>query len=104
MATSSDSKVIDRESTHTGLVDRYNSQKVGGSFDAKKDVKTSGNNETSLGGSTFDSNYTKTKGFKINMQPGVSELSDINGNKSNELSRHIKGFNNKKYNTSTFSK
>lgn len=104
MATLSDSKVIDRESSQIGLVDRYQSQKVGGAFDAKKDVKTSGANEKSIGTSAADTTYTNTKGFKIKMQQGQSELKDVNGNSSKQLSRYLKGFNNKKYTNGTFSR
>lgn len=105
MATSSDSKVIERESSNIGLADRYESQKTGGSFDTKKDLKTSGANEKSLGGSSFDSNYTQTKGFKIKMQQGVSELKEVQGNgSSKQLSRFLKGFNNKKYSNGSFTR
>lgn len=104
MATSSDSKIIDRESSNIGLADRYQSQKSGGSFDAKKDVKTSGSNEKSIGTSASDITYTNTKGFKIKMQIGQSEFKDVNGNSSKQLSRHLKGFNNKKYTNASFTR
>lgn len=104
MATSSDSKVIDRESTRIGLVDRYKSQRVGGSFDAKKDVKTDGSNESAVASSISDTTYTKTKGFKIKMKQGVSEFREVDGNQSKQLSSRLKGFNNKKYISSNFSR
>jgi hypothetical protein len=104
MATSSDSNVIDRQSNKLGLADRYLTDKAGGAFNARTDVKTEGSNVISIGGSSFDVNYTATKGFKINMQSGQSELKDVSANGSNQLSRLINGFNNKRYSDGSFSR
>ena len=104
MATSSDSKIIDRESSKKGLVDRYYSDKTGGSFDAKANVKTQGSNEISLGGSTFDTNYTTTKGFKIRMLQGQTEFKEASSNQSLQSSLYMKGFNNKRYSDGSFSR
>ena len=97
MATSSDSKTIDRESNKTSLVDRYNTQKAGGAYNVKQNVKTDGSNEITLGGSTFDTKYTTTKGFKIKMTQGKTEFKDAVGEKSLQQSIYLKGFTNTKY-------
>lgn len=104
MATSSDSKVIERDSSKIGLADRYRLEKSGGAFDSKKDVKTSGSNEKSIGTSASDVTYTNTKGFKIKMQQGQTELKDAQGTSSKQLSRYLKGFNNKKYTNGSFTR
>lgn len=96
--------VVNRESTKMGLADRYLSQKAGGAYNVQSDVKTNGANEKSLGGSSYDTNYTNTKGFKIKMQQGETEFKDVKGNNSSELSLKLKGFNNKKYSDGSFSR
>lgn len=96
--------VTNRESSKIGLVDRYLSQKAGGAYNVQSDVKTEGSNEKSLGGSSFDTNYTNSKGFKIKMKQGESEFKDVTGNNSSELSLKLKGFNNKKYSNGSFSR
>ena len=98
MATSSDSKIIDRESLVKTLEQRYATQKAGGAFNVQKDVRTVGSNEISLGGSTFDKIYTETKGFKIKMITGKSEFKDVkDGKNSSEQSLYLKGFNSIPY-------
>jgi len=98
MSTSSDSKVIDRESSKVSLADRYKTQKAGGAFNVQQNVKTSGANEISLGGTTFETNYTNTKGFKIKMGLQQTEFKDVgDGANSRQQSVYLKGFNSTKY-------
>ena len=98
MSTSSDSKVIDRESSKVSLADRYKTQKAGGAFNVQQNVKTIGANEISLGGSTFDTNYTNTKGFKLKMGLQQTEFKDAGaGANSRQQSVYLKGFNSTKY-------
>ncbi len=97
MATSSDSKTIDRESNKISLADRYKTQKAGGAYNVQQNVKTDGSNEISLGGSTFDTKYTKTKGFKLQMGLQQTEFKDALGGKSIQQSVYLKGFSDTKY-------
>lgn len=87
---------IDRPSLNKNLEERYATQQVGGAYDAKN-IITQGGNSVSLGGSTFDSNYTVTKGFKTRMNTGVTELKDAAGASSKQISLYMQGFNNKPY-------
>ena len=104
MATTSDSKIIDRQSSKMGLADRYASQKSGGAFDSKNDIKTQGSNSKAIGDSSYDTNLTKTKGFKIKMSQGQSEFKEVSGDKSLQSSLYMKGFNNKKYSGGSFTR
>lgn len=107
MATSSDSKKIDRESSTKSLVDRYISgQPAGGAYQpVQKNVRTSGTNEISLGGSTFDTNYTVSKGFKIKQGMQQTEFKDAaNGQRSLQQSIYLKGFNSTKYTNGSFTR
>jgi hypothetical protein len=77
MATLSDSKTIDRESSNKSLADRYLSgQAAGGAYQpVQKNVKTGdGSNELSVGTSTFDTKYTATKGFKLHANNGTENF------------------------------
>ena len=87
---------IDRPSLNKNLESRYETQPVGGAYDAKN-IVTQGSNTVSLGGSTYDTNYTVTKGFKTKMATGVTELKDAAGANSKQISLYMQGFNNKKY-------
>ncbi len=87
---------IDRPSLDKNLEKRYATQQVGGAYDAKN-IITKGGNTVPLDGSTFDTNYTVTKGFKTKMETGVTELKDANGSRSKQLSLYMQGFNNKPY-------
>jgi hypothetical protein len=87
---------IDRPSLEKNLETRYETQTVGGAYNAK-DIVTQGGNIVSLGGSTFDTNYTVTKGFKTKMGTGITELKDAVGARSKQLSLYMQGFNNKPY-------
>lgn len=108
MATSSDSKIIDRESNKMSLADRYIAAKqpAGGTYSpVQKNVKTEGSNEISLGGSTFDTNYTIDKGFKIKQGAQQTQFKDAaNGLQSLQQSIYLKGFNNQKYTNSRFTR
>jgi hypothetical protein len=98
MATSSDSKTIDRESNKISLADRYKTQKAGGAYNVQQNVKTNGANEISLGGSTFDTKYTTTKGYKLQMGLQQTEFKDaVSGTKSLQQSVYLKGFSDTKY-------
>jgi len=76
MATLSDSKIIDRESSNKSLADRYLSgQAAGGAYQpVQKNVKTEGSNELSLGTSTFDTNWTVSKGFLTKVKIGTENF------------------------------
>lgn len=76
MATLSDSKIIDRESSNKSLADRYLSgQPAGGAYQpVQKNVKTDGSNELSLGSSTFDTNWTVSKGFLTKVKTGTENF------------------------------
>jgi hypothetical protein len=87
---------IDRPSLEKNLETRYETQPVGGAYNAK-DIVRQGGNVVSLGGSTFETNYTVTKGFKTKMATGVTELKDATGARSKQLSLYMQGFNNKPY-------
>ena len=87
---------IDRPSLEKNLETRYETQTVGGAYNAK-DIVIQGGNIVSLGGSTFDTNYTVTKGFKTKMGTGITELKDAVGARSKQLSLYMQGFNNKPY-------
>ena len=50
---------IDRPSLEKNLETRYETQPVGGAYNAK-DIVRQGGNVVSLGGSTFETNYTVT--------------------------------------------
>jgi hypothetical protein len=79
MATSSDSKVIDRESSNMSLADRYLSgQPAGGAYQpVQKNVQTgNGSNQLSVGTSTADIQYTATKGFKLRANTGTENFND----------------------------
>lgn len=107
MATSPDSKIIDRESNKISLADRYlSNQPAGGAYSpVQKNVKLNGSNEISLGGSTFDTNYTVTKGFKIKQGTQQTEFKDAaNGQQSLQQSLYLKGFNNQRYSNGGFTR
>jgi hypothetical protein len=76
MATQSDSKVIDRESTNRSLVDRYLSgQAAGGAYQpVQKNVKSQGTNELAVQNSIVDAKYTTTKGFKLGANTGTENF------------------------------
>lgn len=78
MATLSDSKIIDRESSNKSLADRYLSgQAAGGAYQpVQKNVKTQGSNELSLGGSTADRDWTISKGFLTKVTTGTENFNN----------------------------
>jgi hypothetical protein len=92
---------INRQSLNTDLVNRYNNQKVGGSFDAKNIVTSDDDLAPTYDDSLKGQLFSLTKGkFRTKQPVGLSDFSDvpdrINSN-SNQLSTYIKGFSNKKY-------
>jgi len=98
MATSSDSKTIDRESLKQDLATKYEKgARAGGAFNVQTDLKTDGANEISLAGSTFDKLYTTTKGFKLKMAQGQTQFKDAAGNTSRQLSIYTKGLDVRPY-------
>jgi len=91
MATLSDSKIIDRESSVKSLADRYlTGQAAGGAYNVQKDVKTNGVNELSLGGSTFDTTYTTEKGFKLGVTTGTENFNEKSLNYSDTINGGVK--------------
>lgn len=97
MPTSSDSKTIVRDSLAGGLVDRYAKQRAGGAYYVQQDVKTQGTNALSVGDSSFDSLYTKDKGFKIKQGLLQTQFKEVNGNVSSELSLYARGLDTRRY-------
>lgn len=92
MATLTDAKVIDRESSKISLADRYKSgQPAGGAYQpVQKNVKTAGTNELSLGGSTADTTYTVSKGFAIGVTPGTENFNAKSLNYSDTINGGVK--------------
>lgn len=91
MATSSDSKVIERESSAKSLADRYLAgQPAGGAYNVQKNVKTTGTNEISLGGSTYDTTYTTSPGFVLGTTTGTENFNEKSLNYSDTLNGGVK--------------
>jgi hypothetical protein len=92
MATSTDAKIIDRESSKTSLADRYKAgQPAGGAYQpVQKNVKTTGANELSLGGSTYDTSYTVSKGFVLGVTPGTENFNQKSLNYSDTINGGVK--------------
>jgi len=93
MATSSDAKVIDRESSNMSLADRYLSgQPAGGAYQpVQKNVQTgNGSNQLSVGTSTFDAKYTTTKGFKLRANTGTENFNEKALNYSDSINGGVK--------------
>jgi hypothetical protein len=94
---------LNRESLNKSLEQRYESQKIGGAFNAK-DINTKPDSITlSADGSNSikGQQYTITKGgFRVKQPLGLSDLADVSDRKnstSKRLSDNLIGFNNKKY-------
>lgn len=92
MATQSDSKVIDRESTNRSLADRYLSgQAAGGAYQpVQKTVKTEGTNELAVQNSINDIKYTTTKGFKLRTNTGIENFNDAALNYSDTINGGVR--------------
>lgn len=98
MATSSDSKVIQRDSLTGGLIERYEKQRAGGAYYVQQDVKVDGTNSLSVGDSSYDKLYTINKGFKIKQGLLQTEFKDCqNTNTSAQLSLYVKGLDTRRY-------
>lgn len=102
MATLSDSKIIDRESTNKGLADRYLSgQAAGGAYQpVQKNVKTgNGTNELSVGVSDLDIKYTAEKGFKLKSTTGTENFNEKALNYSDGINGGVKTIGSNKIST-----
>ena len=83
-----------RPSLTTNLEQKYKTEHVGGSFDAKS-ITTDGKHSPILG-SIQSARYTKA-GFKTKMLDGQTELYEAQGTTSKESSIYMKGFSNVRY-------
>jgi hypothetical protein len=94
---------VSRPSLTTTLDQRYATQKAGGAFDVKKTLGAPGTAPTAqavIEGDTVSMNgnqFQSPNGFETDVLQGQTQLKDAQGTTSKELSRHIKGFSNKKY-------
>ena len=101
MATSPDARVIDRESLKMGLLERYTTQHVGGTFDAKKASNpTPGNMLEGLQGWM---GYTQ-KSRAWTTEPGIQAVgkypnkpTENFNTKALNYSDALPGFNTKRY-------
>ena len=99
MATSPDAKVIDRESLKKGLLERYATQHVGGTFDAKKASNPTPGNmleglQGSMGYTQKSRVWTTEPGFKT----GGGNVNSENFNeKALNYADALPGFNTKRY-------
>jgi hypothetical protein len=80
-----------RPSTSTDLVSRYQNQKAGGAYDAKK----AGTSTTEP--SNQAASYDKTNTFVVNTPPLVSNFKGTESSNYNEISLYAKGLNTTKY-------
>ena len=94
---------LNRESLNKSLEQRYESQKIGGAFNAK-DINTKPDSITlSADGSNSikGQQFTITKGgFRVKQPLGLSDLSDVPDRKnstSKQLSSYTKGLDTRKY-------
>ena len=94
---------LNRESLNKSLEQRYESQKIGGAFNAK-DINTKPDSITlSADGSNSikGQQFTITKGgFRVKQPLGLSDLSDVPDRKnstSKQLSSYTKGLDTKRY-------
>lgn len=105
MATSPDSKIINRESQNKGLVDRYRSkEKAGGAFDAYG--ANQNNMLKGLGPGTVGSQKSQTltvePGFTTNMFNAPRENFKESVLSNDNSTRFKAGFNNQKYTNGRF--
>ena len=93
--------IITRESLTKKIVDRYNTQHVGGAYDAKNIVN--GIDEISISDtvSAKGSEFTIDKGgFRTYAPVGLSDFADLSsrdGGTSKGLSAYVKGLSTEKY-------
>ena len=94
---------LNRESLNKNLEERYKTQRIGGSFNAK-DINTKPDSITlSADGSNSikGQQFTITKGgFRVKQPLGLSDLSDVPDRKnstSKQLSSYTKGLDTKRY-------
>lgn len=81
---------IERQSLSTDLSGRYNSDKVGGAYDAKKAG-------TSTQFSPQATRYKNTGDYVINQQQGVSDFKGIDGTNYTEISAYAKNVDLRAY-------
>ncbi len=94
---------LNRESLNKSLEQRYESQKIGGAFNAK-DINTKPDSITLSADGSHSSKgeqYTITKGgFRVKQPLGLSDLADVPDRKnsnSKQLSSYNKGLDTKRY-------
>jgi hypothetical protein len=90
-----------RPSISKTLEERYASQKAGAAFDVKKTLGTPGSSPargttidaSSMSGATFQS----PNGFEVKVTQGSTQMLDAQGSTSKQLSRYLRGFDNRRY-------
>lgn len=94
-----------RPSLATNLDGRLHNQKAGGAFDVKK---TLGDPHTGVPGGvapgTANANgqeFQSPNGFVKKSLVGVTQMKDAQGLQSKQLSRYVRGLDNRKYSRST---
>ena len=94
---------LNRESLNKSLEQRYESQKIGGAFNAK-DINTKPDSITLSADGSHSINgqfFTITNGgFRVKQPLGLSDLSDVPDRKnstSKQLSSYTKGLDTKRY-------
>ena len=95
----------ERPSLKLGLLERYNTQKCGGAYDAKSITGIAGTRmpvySSDGNGTCLASRMWTGTNFLVKMPTGESEFNDVpkgfQGLISKELSIYIQGFTNKKY-------
>lgn len=93
MATSPDSKTIDRESSKMSLADRYRAkQTAGGTFDAYNATTNTLTQATTApyGFAQKDVQYTDQNGFKTNVTTGTENFNDSALNYSDTINGGVK--------------
>jgi len=81
---------IDRPSLNTNLENRYNTQRVGGAFDAKSIMNDGGSQP--LINSSQEAEFTKP-GFQTKLPHGTSQFK----NDGLGLSKYVKGLDTRRY-------
>ena len=90
-----------RPSLATTLDQRYANQREGGAFDVKKTLGTPGSAPKS--GTTIDAvsangqAFQSPNGFEVKMAQGQTQMKDAQGTSSKQLSKYLRGFDNRKY-------
>jgi len=90
-----------RPSIAMTLEQRLANQREGGAFDVKKTLGAPGTspaagttiNATSMNGKSFQS----PNGFEVKVAQGQTQMLDAQGNSSKQLSKYLRGFDNRPY-------